>query len=180
MSLRSWESSLVTWLKVKTKQKIVCRVFLFINFSQIIIRFAATRAMRPSTTPPRVSSQNKSVSWLSQPIVLSSNSLVVRAAKHGSQNKVIFVLVYLKPIRLFIIIRSSIFWEPNGRKDIIFFWTLFPDRLDVIDRIEKDYILKTHSFTLKMLAGVRFIPLLNVAIDAGNQLYLDSVVHIFK
>lgn len=38
----------------------------------------------------------------------------------------------------------------------------------MIDRIEKGYILKTHRFTPKMLVGVRFILLLDIAIDAGN------------
>ena len=72
------------WLNIKTKRKIICIVFLSIDFSWIAIGLAATRTIRPSTTPSRISSQKKLVSLQNQLIVSSSNSSVVKAAKHGS------------------------------------------------------------------------------------------------
>lgn len=90
------------------------------------------------------------------------------------------ILVYLKPIQLFIIIRLLIFWGSNNCRDIILFWILFLDQLVVIKRVEKGYILKTHQFPSKMLAGVCFIPLLDISIDAGNQLCFYPVVRIFE
>lgn len=50
----------------------------------------------------------------------------------------------------------------------------------MINSIRKGYVIKTHLFTLKILANVCFIPPLDVAIDAGNQLRFDPVVCAFK
>lgn len=50
----------------------------------------------------------------------------------------------------------------------------------MIDRIEKGYILKTHLFTPKMLIGVRFISILDIAINASNQLCLNLIVCVFE
>lgn len=50
----------------------------------------------------------------------------------------------------------------------------------MINRIKKGYILKTHLFTSKMLAGVCFISLLDVDINTNNQLHLNLVIRIFE
>lgn len=84
MSLRFGESLLVTWLNVRTKRNIVYIAFLSLDFPQIATRLVATYVMRASVTPPRALSQNKLILLWSQLIVLSSNSSVVREAKHDS------------------------------------------------------------------------------------------------
>lgn len=50
----------------------------------------------------------------------------------------------------------------------------------LIDGLEKVYIFKVYSFTSKMLVSLYLIPLLNIAIDADNQLSLNLVVNVFK
>lgn len=121
ISLRFGKNLLTTWLNIRIEQKIVYIAFLSIDFPQIATGLVTTRAIKPNTTSPRALSQNKLVSSRNQLIVLSSNTSVVRAAKHDNQNEVIAVLVYLKPTQLFIIISSLIFWGPNGQKNIIRF-----------------------------------------------------------
>lgn len=61
MFLRFWECLLVTWLKVKTKQKIVYKVFLTIDFLQITTRLAITCVIKLGAMRPRMLSQNKLV-----------------------------------------------------------------------------------------------------------------------
>lgn len=73
---------------------IICKDFLYINFSRIVTRLTSIYAMRLNAIPLKTLSLIKLILLLNNSIVLSLNSLVVRVTKHNYHNKVIFVLIY--------------------------------------------------------------------------------------